>query len=164
MINKKLYAALGCLLFSSSLSAATLGDPAPACTSSSISDKQVLDVANLKGKVVYMDFWASWCPPCKTSFPSLDRLYHEFKDQGFEVVAINLDEEKSDAEEFLQNNPVNFSIGYDGEGKCPRSFDVKAMPTSFIIDKKGIIREIHLGFDQDTPNKIRSTILTLLNE
>ena len=121
MINKTLCSFLGCLLFSSSVLAAKLGEPAPDCMALNLNDKQVLDIANFKGKVVYMDFWASWCPPCKMSFPSLDRLHNEFKDQGFEVVAINLDEEKSDAEEFLQNNPVNFSIGYDGEGKCPSS-------------------------------------------
>jgi thiol-disulfide isomerase/thioredoxin len=127
------------------------------------SDKQT-HLIDLKGKVVYLDFWASWCLPCKLSFPSLNKLYNELNNKGFEVVAVNLDEEKQDAVKFLAENPINFSIGYDAEGLCPSAFGVIAMPSSFIIDKQGKIRKIHLGFKPGDITHIREKVLALLNE
>ncbi len=153
------------LLFAASITyAAQPGETAPSCSVERFNTNSSLNITDLKNKVVYVDFWASWCPPCKMSFPSLNQLHNELKDKGFEVVAINLDEEKDQAAEFLQNNPVGFSVGYDGEGKCPETYQVIAMPSSYIIDKKGIIREVHLGFDEDSPDKIRSAVLSLLSE
>ena len=164
-MNKKIVGFLfGFFIFPSSVLAVNPGESAPACISTNFHNGQVLDIVSYKGKVVYMDFWASWCPPCKLSFPSLNQLHNELKDEGFEVVAINLDEEKSDAEVFLKHNPVDFSIAYDGEGKCPGAYQVKAMPSSYIIDKQGIVREVHLGFDEDKFKKIRTSILALLKE
>ena len=154
----------GLVLFSSPVLAITPGEPVPTCFSTNFHNDQALDISSYKGKVIYVDFWASWCPPCKLSFPSLNKLHNELKQQGFEVVAINLDEEKSDAEEFLKHNPVNFSIAYDGEGECPSAYNVMAMPSSFIIDKQGIVREVHLGFDEDNLTNIRTSILALLAE
>ena len=164
-MNKKIVGFLfGFFIFPSSVLAANSGESAPACISTNFYNGQVLDIASYKGKVVYMDFWASWCPPCKLSFPSLNKLHNELKDRGFEVLAINLDEEKSDAEAFLKHTPVNFSIAYDGEGSCPGAYKVMAMPSSYIIDKQGIVREVHLGFDEDKFKKIRTSILALLKE
>ncbi len=144
------------------------GDQVPDCVVKNFYDKQgineKIELNKLKGKVVYVDFWASWCPPCKLSFPSLNTLYKELKGKGFEVVAINLDEEKQDAKKFLADVPVDFSIGYDPEGECPRLFDVMAMPSAYILDKKGVIRTIHLGFKKADIIEIRKAVLALLNE
>ncbi len=164
MIKQHSICALYSLLFSSWVYAAQPGDSAPDCSAGVFDGNKMLTLAEHQNKVIYVDFWASWCPPCRRSFPSLNRLHNELKDQGFEVIAINLDETKSDAVEFLQHNPVNFSVAYDGEGKCPNAFQVMAMPSSYIIDKKGIVREVHLGFDEDNLRSIRSTVLTLLSE
>ena len=163
-MNKKFYTILTCLLFSSIALAAKPGEPAPTCLSTKLHDGHALDINRFKGKVVYIDFWASWCPPCKMSFPSLNKLHTELNSQGLEIVAINLDEDKNDALEFLEHNAVDFPIAYDGEGACPGNFDVLAMPSSYIIDKQGIVREVHLGFDEDSIDKIRTTILALLAE
>ena len=152
------------VLFSSPALATNPGEPIPSCLSTNFHNDQVLDISSYKGKVIYVDFWASWCPPCKLSFPSLNKLHNELKQQGFEVIAINLDEEKSDAEAFLKHNLVNFSIAYDGEGNCPRAYNVMAMPSSFIVDKQGIVREVHLGFDEANLVNIRTSILALLAE
>ena len=152
------------LLFSSLAQSAKPGDNVPECSARYIDSNETINISDQHDKVIYVDFWASWCPPCKRSFPSLNHLHKELKEQGFEVVAINLDENKNDALVFLQNNPVDFSVVYDGEGKCPNAFEVMAMPSSFIIDKKGIVREVHLGFNDDSLNKIRATILSLLSE
>lgn len=164
MINKRFIFLLIQLLISSVVFAAKSGDKAPTCIMELLNSQQTLNLENYKNKVVYLDFWASWCAPCKISFPSLDKLHKEINNQDFYVVAINLDENKNDALEFLKQNPVDFTIGHDAEGKCPLSYDVIAMPTSYIIDKKGIIREVHLGFDKETINTIRTTVITLLAE
>lgn len=119
--------------------AADEGEPAPACNIPHFFKEANIDFSGLKGKVVYMDFWASWCPPCKQSFPDLNELHEELKDQGFSVVAVNLDAQKQDAEDFLAEHPVTFEIAYDATGDCPRNFNVMAMPSAFIIDKKGTI-------------------------
>lgn len=153
------------LLFSTLAFAAKPGDIAPACITEHINNGQTLDIANYKKKVNYVDFWASWCPPCKLSFPSLNKLHNELYKQDFEVMAINLDEDKNDtALEFLQHNPVKSTVAYAGEGKCPSGYNVMAMPTSYIIDRQGIVREVHLGFKEDSINKIRKTVLALLAE
>ncbi|WP_305909876.1 TlpA disulfide reductase family protein [Methylomarinum sp. Ch1-1] len=152
------------LLFPLQTSAAESGELVPACHPSDFNDNRTLQLADFMGKVVYVDFWASWCPTCKKSFPSLNRLHDELKQRDFAILAINVDEEKSDAEKFLHHNPVDFSIAYDGEGDCPRSFGVMAMPTSYIIDKNGIIRDVHVGFDDDSIDKIRTRVLSLLDE
>jgi len=153
------------LLFSTfEFAAAKPGDIAPVRITEHINNGQTLDIANYKNKVIYVDFWASWCPPCKLSFPSLNKLHNELYKQDFEVIAINLDEDKNDALEFLQHNPVKFTVAYDSEGKCPSGYNVMAMPTSYIIDKQEIVREVHLGFKEDSINKIRKTVLALLAE
>lgn len=144
--------------------AARPGDNAPACNIPHMDGSTTLDLSERHDKVLYVDFWASWCPTCKKSFPSLNRLHNELKERGFEVVAINLDENKDDALEFLKSHPVNFPVAYDGEGECPSAFNVMAMPTSFIIDKKGVVREVHLGFDKDKFAEIKSTVMALLDE
>jgi len=152
------------LIFSGSTFAVSTGEIAPSCLSNNFYNDQALDISSYKGKVIYLDFWASWCPPCKLSFPSLNKLHTELQSQGVEIIAINLDEEKIDAESFLKQTPVNFYISYDKEGNCPKAYNVMAMPSSYVIDKEGIVREIHLGFDKDNLKDIRNSILTLLSE
>jgi len=164
MIPTKILLSLASLLFSSCLLAASPNEPAPNCIVEHLTQKQILTISDYKNKVIYLDFWASWCPPCKLSFPQLDQLQLSLNNQDFAVIAINLDENKDDAINFLQHNPVSFIVAYDGEGTCPSGYNVMAMPSSYIIDKKGFIREVHLGFDENSLAKIRPTILALLAE
>lgn len=134
------------------------------CTLTTLDGKPAHDLQALKGKVVYMDFWASWCPPCVKSFPFLNRLDHELKDKGLHVIGINLDEKIADAEDFLAKNPVDFSIVADLSKQCAKGLEVMAMPTSYLIDRKGNIRHIHQGFRPDESEKLRALITQLVME
>lgn len=147
----------------SSVYAANSGDVAPECSATD-SGNNTLNLKNYRNKVVYLDFWASWCPPCKQSFPILNQLHSELNTKGFEVIAINLDENQDDASEFLASESVNFSIFFDQQGKCPEAYQVAAMPSSYIIDKQGVIKKVYLGFDAENEAQIRATVSALLDE
>jgi thiol-disulfide isomerase/thioredoxin len=117
---------------------------------------------NYAGKVIYLDFWASWCAPCRTSFPLINKLHEKLKAQGFEVIAINLDEDKANAEQFLKEFPVSFTVLRDDKGKWADQFVVDSMPTSFIIDKQGVVKNIHNGFNSDDINELEQKVTALL--
>ncbi|QGU31868.1 TlpA disulfide reductase family protein [Thermochromatium tepidum] len=149
---------------SMAIQAAEPGTPAPSCRVPTLSGHSSVDPSASRAKVVYLDFWASWCGPCAQSFPVLDQLQSELGGQGFEVIAINLDEEPQEALGFLQRHPVHFTIGADPEGRCPRLYGVKGMPTSYLIDRAGRIREVHEGFKTSDTAKRRAQIESLLSE
>jgi len=163
-MNKFIQVLCLCLTVSFPLWAAEVGDTAPDCELKHFETQENLNINDLKGKVVYIDFWASWCPTCKKSFPALNKLHEELNSRGFEIFAVNLDEQKQDADAFLRKNPVDFAIAYDARGECPKAYQVMAMPTSYIVDKRGIVREIHLGFKDEDVGKIRTKVLALLDE
>src|SRR3954454_3808471 len=108
-------------------------------------DGAVVHLSDYKGKVLLVDFWASWCASCKTSFPALDALYREYQPRGFEVLAVNLDERQSDADAFLRAHAHRLTVVFDPKGTSPAAFGVKGMPSSFLIDKSGHIRFTHMG-------------------
>ena len=116
----------------------------------------------LKGKVVYLDFWASWCKPCVKSFPWMKKMKTKYKDQGFEVLAVNLDKERKLGDDFSQKMQVNFLIGFDPEGDTASRYKLRGMPSSFLIGRDGKIYATHIGFrDEDKP-KIEQAIKQLL--
>lgn len=123
-----------------------------------------IDLRQYRGQVVYLDFWATWCPPCKKSMPFLNALRNELNPQGFEIVAVSVDENIEDARRFLQKFPVDYVVASDPDGHCPREYDVKAMPSAYLIDREGIIRYVHLGFRESDEEEIRSQVLQLLAE
>ena len=118
----------------------------------------------LRGKVVYVDFWASWCAPCRVSFPVLDSLADKYAAQGFAVVGVNQDESARDRDAFRKKVPVRFTLVEDGGHNIAKLFDVKAMPSGYLIDRKGVLRYVHAGFDATTPQKLESEIMQLLKE
>ncbi len=134
------------------------------CALTTLDGKPAHDLQELKGKVVYMDFWASWCPPCVQSFPFLNQLDHDLKDKGLHVIGINLDEKIADAQDFLAKNPVGFSIVADPSKQCAKGLEVMAMPTSYLIDRKGNIRHIHQGFRPGESEELRALITQLVME
>lgn len=144
------------------VNASEVGEPAPQFTLPSLHGNQSVSLKQMEGKVIYLDFWASWCAPCRTSFPLLNKLHEKYKSQGFEVVAVNLDEDKAKAEEFLKEIPVEFTILSDASGEWSDKFVVESMPTSFIIDKKGIIQNIHKGFVSDDIEELEAKIIKLI--
>lgn len=144
--------------------ATEVGQAAPQFTLPGLTNNQAVTLASFAGKVVYVDFWASWCAPCRTSFPLLNTLYQKLKSQGFEVLAINLDEDKANAEQFLKELPVNFSVLHDAKGEWADQFVVESMPTSFIVDKQGIVQHIHHGFVSDDIKTLEEKIGRLLSK
>lgn len=164
MKNKLILVAITFVLniFSFNVNASEIGQQAPQFTLPALGNGQAVSLQKYNGKVVYLDFWASWCAPCRTSFPLLNGLHKKLKDQGFEVVAINLDEDKAKAEEFLKEIPVDFTILRDEKGEWSDKFVVESMPTSFIIDKQGVIQNIHKGFTSGDINELERKITELL--
>ena len=118
----------------------------------------------LTGRVVYLDFWASWCGPCRLSLPALNRLFNEFSREGFSVVAISVDYVDEDALDFLQRFPVDYPVLIDTTGNSGRSFAVAGMPTGYLIDRSGNIREVHMGFRKGDEDILRDRIKLLINE
>lgn len=100
----------------------------------------------LQGKVVVVDFWASWCGPCKNSFPVMEELYHRFSDKGLVILAINVDESRAAMQEFLKEHPVTFNVVRDARKKLVAAVNIPSMPTSFILDKEGKVHSVHHGF------------------
>lgn len=107
-----------------------------------------VNLADYKGKVVYIDFWASWCSPCRDSFPWMSAMQKKYAEQGVEFIAINVDRKQKDAEEFLKITPAGFTIAFDPKGKTPEAYDVMGMPTAFVIGKDGKVLHSHIGFNE----------------
>jgi peroxiredoxin len=127
-------------------------------------DGAVVHLSDYKGKVLLVDFWASWCASCKTSFPALDALYREYQPRGFEVLAVNLDEERRAADSFLSAHPHRMTVLFDPKGASPGAFGVKGMPTSYVIDRSGTIRFTHTGYSGNVDVSYRKEIAQLLAE
>lgn len=127
-------------------------------------DGQPVQLSELKGLVVYVDFWASWCKPCRKSFPWMNQISQQYADQGLVVVAVNLDADADLAASFLQKVPADFPITYDPQGELAEKYQIIGMPSSYFIDKKGEIRFTHKGFFSAKQGHYEQQLITLLNE
>ena len=119
---------------------------------------------SLKGQVVYVDFWASWCVPCRLSMPALDALYRENRARGFTVVGINKDVSADDAARFVKRVAVTFPLVQDAGDTAARAFDVKAMPSGYLVDRRGVVRKVHRGFTAQSAGELANEIEMLLKE
>ena len=124
--------------------------------------------ADLKGKIVFVDFWASWCGPCKDSFPAMDELQKKYAPQGLVIIAVNEDEKKSDMEDFLKENKASFTVVRDAapDGKkLVDKVEIATMPSSFILDGDGKVRFSHSGYHgADTKKQYEQEIMSLLKK
>ena len=123
-----------------------------------------IDLSALQGKVIYVDFWASWCRPCKNSFPWMIAMKQRFRDKPFEIIAINLDNDKALADEFLASQAINFPVGFDPEARIAESYGVEGMPSSFLIDPQGKLRIRYTGFWNKSKNEKEKSIDDLLKQ
>lgn len=105
-----------------------------------------LDLARFRGKIVLLDFWASWCEPCRHSFPWLNAMQARYADRGLVIIGVNVDRDRADAERFLHDVPATFQIVYDPAGTLATRFDLPGMPSSYIIGRDGTVVGQHIGF------------------
>ena len=115
-------------------------------------------LADNKGKVILVDFWSSWCIPCRQSFPWMNQLQAQYSPNEFLIIGINLDHDRALAEQFLQETPAEFDIIYDPKGKIAKKYKLKGMPSSLIINKQGEIVSAHTGFNQTKAQQIELQI------
>lgn len=124
--------------------------PAPPITAASFvlpGREGVVDLAAFRGKVVYLDFWASWCGPCRASFPWMTHLARTHAADSLVVIAVNLDKDRALADAFLSDHPAGFRVAFDPSGRTAEAYKVSAMPTSFLIGRDGTVLMRHAGFD-----------------
>ena len=138
------------------------GVHSPDCKLTTLDKDAPQSIAQFKGKVTYVDFWASWCGPCEQSFPYMNRLQSDLKGKGLEVVAINLDENLDDARQFLTRVPARFTVVRDSQQTCAQDFGVKAMPSSYLIGRDGVVKAVHLGFKPGEAAEFRREVEALL--
>jgi len=127
-------------------------------------DGKTVTTADLKGKVVLLDFWASWCIPCRKSFPEVDRLSKDFEQKGLTVIAVSVDEQRKNAESFLSLFPHTMTIALDDKGTAAQALDLQGMPSSLLVDRAGHIRFTHMGYTDKTIGQFRIEIAQLLAE
>ncbi len=159
------FSSLLTLCWSLSASALKPGEPGfnftlPSLTQSSKQQQ----LSDFRGNVVYLDFWASWCGPCRKSLPLLDQLHQQLVDQPFIVLGINLDDDPELGRRFLRELGIQFPNLSDASGSSYDNFGVSGMPTSFLIDQQGIVRWVHQGFTVNDMETIRPRITELLKE
>ena len=115
-------------------------------------------LSDYKGKTVYLDFWASWCGPCKQSFPWMNEMQTRYSDQGLRVVGINVDQKTDDAKNFLKDTPASFDVAFDASGKTPKTYAIKGMPTSVLIGPDGKVLSVHSGFKDEQRGELEAQI------
>jgi len=158
-MKKILAAYLLCGLSASAL-ALEPGAPAPAFTLNGPDGAVKLE--QYKGKLVYVDFWASWCGPCRQSFPWMNEMQARYGAQGLQVVGVNVDAKSEDARNFLAATPARFAIAFDPNGATPRSYGIKGMPSSVLIGPDGKVLYEHSGFRAADRDTLESRIKTAL--
>lgn len=121
-------------------------------------------LATHKGKAIYVDFWASWCGPCKQSFPWMNAMQDKYAAKGLQVIAVNVDAKRADADRFLAKTPATFQVAYDPTGDSAKRYAVKAMPTSLLIDRSGRVSYVHAGFRDADRAELEAKINDALNK
>jgi peroxiredoxin len=145
------------------LAADPTGAPAPQFSLGARSGTNV-SLAQYRGQVVMLNFWASWCGPCRQEMPLLDSIYTKYKRMGFTLIGVNVEPDSKAANDWLKQTPVSFPILYDKESKVSRMYDVEGMPSTVIIDRAGKVRVLHRGYKPGDENEYLDSIRTLVRE
>lgn len=160
----KLRCSLGVLACALAASASGFENRLPAPEFSLPGSTHGIKLSDYKGKIVYLDFWASWCGPCKKSFPWMNAMQSKFGAQGFAVIAVNLDTKAEDGQQFLKVVAANFDVAFDVKADVAKLFQIKGMPSSVLIDREGKIVMQHAGFNDASSAKLESIIKNLMAE
>ncbi len=162
MWGKNIVAAACAALVVGAVAAQDVGKPAPAFDLPAAGASKV-KLADLKGRVVYVDFWASWCAPCKQSFPWMNEMQAKYGPKGLTIIGVNLDKKREDADKFLSGTPAKFTVAYDSNGKVAEVYQPKGMPTSFLIGADGVVRAVHVGFRDGDREKLEQELAAALS-
>ena len=139
--------------------AAVIGTASSATTSVG----EPFDLARHRGRVVVVDFWASWCKPCRQSIPWLNAMRERYGASGLTIIGVNVDAERADADRFLRDVPIEFEIVFDPKGDLAKQFKVQGMPSSFVFDRNGNMVETFVGFREAKKSQHEATLKNLLN-
>ena len=137
--------------------------PAPEFTLPAKAGGQI-DLAKYKGQVVMLNFWASWCGPCRQEMPLLEDIYKKYNKLGFTLIGVNVEPDSKAADDWLKATPVSFPVGYDTKSQVSRLYDVSGMPSTVIVDRKGKVRYIHHGYNPGDEGEYINQIRTLMRE
>jgi len=135
-----------------------VGATAPDFTLPTLGVMGPVKLSSLRGKIVLVDFWASWCAPCREAMPQYEKLYYQARHDDFEIVAVNLDELREDAVDFLAVHPVTFPVALDPAGSVPPTFGLVGMPSSYLLDRNGVVRLRYQGFKAKDLKALREQI------
>jgi thiol-disulfide isomerase/thioredoxin len=138
------------LVQGSSVWAVEAGKPLP--------DLGLAEVQKTKGQYIYIDYWASWCGPCRQSFPWMNALQAKLGPKGLKVVAVNVDAKRADADKFLTHTPAQFTIAYDPQGESAKKLAIKTMPTSMLVSPEGRVLFVHSGFRTEETGQLETKI------
>lgn len=138
-----------------------VGKPAPDFELPNL-NQEGIKLSGYQGKVVYLDFWASWCAPCRETFPWMNQLREKYGKDGLEILAVNIDTKRADADKFLGKIPAGFTVLFDPKRGVAKTYALKGMPTSFLIDRSGNVVSSHLGFQKDRAGELEAHIVKAL--
>jgi len=125
-------------------------------------DGDAVSIRAHRGKVVIVDFWASWCEPCGDAMPVLDRIYRRYKEHGLVVIGVSVDERARNARGFLRRNRVTFPVVHDADHSVAERYSPPTMPSTYVIDRRGVIRHVHAGFRNGDARRLEAEIRDLL--
>ena len=127
-------------------------------------DGKTIGTTELRGRIVLLNFWASWCGPCRTEMPILNQLAKQYGARGVSIVGVNVEPERKPALDWLKTTPVNFPVLFDADSKVSASYQVTGMPTTVIFDRKGVVRYVHKSYTPGTENEYLDQIRALIRE
>jgi thiol-disulfide isomerase/thioredoxin len=149
---------------SEALAADPIGQPAPAFSLPLRGGSAPLGLEQLRGQVVMVNFWASWCEPCRKEFPLLDQIYKKYKPAGFTLIGVNVEPDAKDAEGFIAKTPVTFPIVFDKDSSVSKLYHVSGMPTTVLVDRKGVLRWVHRSYVPGDENEYLNQVRAILTE
>jgi cytochrome c biogenesis protein CcmG/thiol:disulfide interchange protein DsbE len=160
---------LAAMLFGATILAAAMPsayalDPGQSLPIASVagSDANTVPLVDGKARATYIDFWASWCGPCRQSFPWMNRMQDKFGAKGLRIVAVNLDTKRADAQAFLAQLPAKFDLGFDNGGAVARQFGIRTMPSSVLVGADGKVIAVHHGFREEAEAELEQRIAEAL--